>query len=66
MCFVSLLVLILLFSAYHIFSELPHAANASLALCKTARLKGVNAGGLSRNADGSFGFCSRASWNVCK
>ena len=74
MCFVSLLILILLFSTHHIFSEFPHATNACLALCKTARLslrillvlKGVNAGGLSRNADGSFGFCPSASWNVCK
>ena len=72
MYFVSLLVLILFVSARHIFSEFSLEANASLALCKAAGLsvrillvfKGVNAGGLSRNVDGSFGFCLRGSWKV--
>ena len=60
----------LLLSAHHIFSEFPHETNASLALCKAARLsvrillvlEGVNAGGLSINVDVSFRFCPRASW----
>ena len=60
----SPLVHILLLSASHISSEFSHAANASLALCKAARLsvriflvlEGVNVGGLSMNVDGSFGF----------
>ena len=70
MYFVSPLVLILLLSAHWIFSEFPHATNASVALCKTARLSqrillvlgGVNAGGLSINVNGSFWFSPRASW----
>ena len=68
--FVSLLVPILLFSTRRIFSEFSHETNASLALCKAARLsvrilqilEGVSTGGLSINADGSFEFCLRASW----
>ena len=69
MYFVSLLVRILLLSARRIFSEFSHSTNASLALCKAARLslmillvlEGVNEGGLLINIDGSFGFCPRAS-----
>ena len=68
--FVPLLVLILLLSIRHIFSEFSHTAYASLPLYKGARLsvrillvlEGVNTGGLSRNADSSFGFYPRASW----
>ena len=70
MNFVSLLNLILLLSARCIFSEFPHVTNASLALCKAARLsvrillvlEGVNAGGLSINLDYSSRFCPRTSW----
>ena len=68
--FVSPLVLILLLSARGIFCEFSHASNASQDLCKAARLsvrillvlEVVNASGLSITVDGSFGFCSRASW----
>ena len=68
--FVSPLVLIMLLSARRIFSELSHETNASLAICKAARLsvrillvlEGVSAGGLSSNVDGNFGFCPRVNW----
>ena len=70
MYFVSPLVLILLLSARRILSEFSHGTNASLLLCKTARLsvrillvlEDVNAGGLSINVDGTFGFCPRGGW----
>ena len=70
MYFVSPLVFIFLLSACCIFSEFLHEMNASLGLCKAARLsvrillvlENVNAVGLSRNVDSRFEFCPRSIW----
>ena len=70
MYFVSLLLLILLLSACHIFSEFSHAVNASLALCKASRLsvrillvfKDVIAVGLSINVGGRVSWKGENPW----